>query len=205
MPVLQHYDQVVSLGRGCQPAHQIRRILQSSSANIFDWIVTTDEGLVAHIESGLDGFFERDSLAAGSEGFIVDRATGTQFQHEFPKDADFDAQYEASKGRFIMLAQRWRELLASEQDVLFVRQHGWDADVRASAVRLRETIRRCAPRLHFTLLYLTKDAAGAPWGEAQILNRYLTQPDPYDWKGDDAAWSRLLEEALALPPSGPVR
>lgn len=200
MSLLQHYDQVVSLGRGCQPAHQIRRILQSSSANIFDWIVTTDQGLVTHIESELEGFFERDNLETGTEGFIVDRATGTQFQHEFPKNANFDTQYESSRGRFAMLVQRWRDLLASEQAVLFVRQHGWDGDVRASAVRLRETIKRRAPHLHFTLLYLTKDAA-SPWSEAQILNRHLTQPDPYDWKGDDNAWARVLEEALALPPT----
>lgn len=204
MSALQYYDQVVSLGRGCQPAHQIRRLLQSSSANPFDWIVTTDEGLVAHIESGLEGFFDRDNLETGAEGFIVDRATGTQFQHEFPKNTDFDAQYEASRGRFAMLSQRWRELLKSDQAVLFVRQHGWDADVRASAVRLRETIRRCAPHLRFTLLYLIKDAA-AVWGEAQILNRHLIQPDPYDWKGDDEAWTRLMEEALAVPPSRAVR
>jgi hypothetical protein len=204
MSVLQHYDEVVSLGRGCQPAHQIRRILQSSSANIFDWIVTTDQGLVAHIESDLEGFFERDNLETATEGFIVDRATGTQFQHEFPKGADFVAQHQASRGRFAMLAQRWRDLLASEQAVLFVRQHGWDADARASAVRLREAIRRCAPHLHFTLLYLTKDAAGA-WGEAQILNRHLIQPDPYDWKGDNDAWARLMEETLALAPTQSVR
>jgi hypothetical protein len=69
---------------------------------------------------------------------------------------------------------------------------------------LRETIKRRAPHLHFMLLYLTKDAADA-WGEPQILNRHLIQPNPYDWKGDDDAWARLMEEALALPPSSPVR
>jgi len=202
--VPQHYDQVVSLGRGCQPAHQIRRILQTSSANVFDWIVTTDQGLLTLIGTDLDGFFKRENLKAGPEGFIVDPATETQFQHEFPKGSEFDAQYEANRGRFAMLAQRWLELLASEQTVLFVRQHGWDADARASAVRLRDTIRNRAPRLCFSILYLTKDVAD-DWDEAQIRNRYLIQPDPYDWRGDDSAWARLLEEALAeAPPSGPV-
>src|SRR5262245_65264726 len=102
----QYYDEVVSLGRGCQPAHQIRRILQTSAAHIFDWIVTTDDGLATLVASNLDGFFDRDGLIMGPEGCIIDRVTETQFQHEFPKDSDFETQYEAHRGRFVMLAER---------------------------------------------------------------------------------------------------
>lgn len=28
------------------------------------------------------------------------------------------------------------------------------------------------------------------------VKRQLTQPEPYDWKGDDAVWERLLGDAL---------
>jgi hypothetical protein len=195
----QYYDQVVSLGRACQPAHQIRRVLQISAAHIFDWIVTTDHGVATLIASDLDGFFDRGGLIMGPEGCIIDRVTQTQFLHEFPTGSDVETQHHAHQERFVMLAERWRTLLASPQAVLFVRQHGWDAAARASAVRLRDTIRRRAPRLRFAVLYLTADAT-EHWGETQILNRHLPQPSPYDWRGDDAAWERLLGEALAAAP-----
>ena len=199
----QHYDQVVSLGRGCQPAHQIRRILQTDAAHIFDWIVTTDHGLATLIASDLDGFFDRGGLVMGPEGCIVDRVTETQFLHEFPEASDFETQYATHQGRFAMLAERWRALLASTQAVLFVRQHGWEPVARTSALRLRDAIRRRAPRLRFAILYLTSEAS-EHWGEPQIINRHLPQPAPYDWRGDDAAWERLLAEALAsAPPSQP--
>jgi|CXWL01.1.fsa_nt_gi hypothetical protein len=192
------YDQVVSLGRGCQPAHQIRRILGTESAHVFDWLVTTDLGLVTLIASDLDRFFARENLEVGPEGCIIDRVTETQFQHEFPTGCDFEAQYNANAGRFAALADRWRELLSSAQQVLFVRQHGWDLDARASATRLRKTIAEQAPRLRFAILYLHA-ADESEWGEADIFNHRLIQPEPYDWKGDDAAWTFLVHDALNGP------
>jgi hypothetical protein len=194
------YDQVVSLGKGCQPAHQIRRLIGIASAHVFDWIVTTDGGLVTHIESGLDGFFALDRLGAGPSGVIVDVATGTQFIHEFPKGRELPAQHAEHAGRIAMLAARWRELLGSDQRVLFVRMHMDDEAPRASAERLRDAIAGRAPRLRFTILYLTDDPADEiAWGTAGIINRHLKQPEPYTWEGDDAAWEALLRQALAAP------
>lgn len=62
MPSESHYKQIVSLGRGCQPAHQIRRLNYGAVAHVFDWIVTTDLGLVDFIASDLEGFFVRHDL-----------------------------------------------------------------------------------------------------------------------------------------------
>jgi hypothetical protein len=197
------YDQVVSLGKGCQPAHQIRRLLGTTSAHVFDWIVTTDGGLVAHIASGLDGFFALDRLGPAPGGVIADVATGTQFIHEFPKGREVRAQHAEHAARFAMLAARWRALLRSDQRVLFVRMHMDDDAPRASAERLRDAIAGRAPRLRFTILYLTDDPADeVGWGMAGIVNRHLKQPEPYAWEGDDAAWEALLRQALAVPPAG---
>ncbi len=201
MPSERQYEQIVSLGRGCQPAHQIRRLIPGAAAHVFDWIVTPDAALISFIASDLDGFFARERLEMGPENCIIDRETKTQFLHEFPAGSDFDPQFAKNAEKYAMLAQRWRELLASEQSVLFVRQHAWDADLRASATRLRDTIAAKAPRLRFSLLYLTATDE-ADWGEPSIINRRLNQPDPYVWTGDDAAWEMLLNEAGALPPQG---
>jgi hypothetical protein len=200
MSATGHYDQVISLGRACQPAYQLRRILGAETAHVFDWLITPDQALLTLIESDFDQFFARERLTMGPEEWIIDRETDTRFIHEFPKGSDFEAQYEANAGRFAMLVERWRELLASEQRVLFVRQHGWDADPRATATRLREAIAQQAPSLRFALLYLT-ETEEPDWGEAGILNRRLNQLDPYEWQGDGVAWSTLLGEAVSVPPA----
>lgn len=192
------YDQIVSLGRACQPAHQIRRVVPDAPAHVFDWIITNDDALVAHIDADLDGMFAREHLTMGENECIIHRETKTQFLHEFPKGSDFDEQYEKNDGRYAMLSQRWKDLLASDQKVLFVRQHGWDVDIRATATRLRDLIAAKAPRLTFTLLYLTEEE-DAPWNEPGILNEYLRQPEPYVWTGDNAAWDHVLGRGLAQP------
>lgn len=194
------YDQVVSLGHACQPAYQIRRVLGVTSAHVFDWIVIPDPALITLIGSDLDGFFSRDRLGVGSSEAITDLPTDTRFVHEFPKDSDVDVQHAQHAGRYAMLIRRWRRLLRSRQRVLFVRQHGWDPDPRAAAARLQALLLAKAPRLRFTLLYLTGDPADeVPWGQEGVINRHLPQPEPYDWRGDNAAWERLLREALTEP------
>lgn len=201
MPAVRQYEQIVSLGRGCQPAHQIRRLDPGAVAHVFDWIVTPDAALVEFIAGDLDGFFARERLEMGPENCIIDRETKTQFLHEFPAGSDFDLQFAKNAEKYAALLQRWRDLLASEQTVLFVRQHAWDENLCATAVRLRDTIAVKAPRLRFSLLYLT--ATDEPdWGERGIMNRRLLQPSPYVWTGDDEAWEALLNEACALPHQG---
>lgn len=192
----RRYDQVVSLGRACQPAYQIRRLDAGAQAHVFDWVITPDAGLVDLIATGLDGFFARDRLEMGHHNCIADRVTDTRFLHEFPKGLDFTAQYEMNAGRIAMLVERWRALLASTQRILFVRQHAWNTDVRATAVRLRDTIAAQAPRLIFSLLYLT-ETEDDDWGEDGIVNLRLRQQEPYVWTGDNAAWEQVLAEANA--------
>ena len=193
----RRYDQVVSLGHGCQPAHQIRRVLGITSAHVFDWIVTPTPALITLIESDLEEFFSRDRLGVGESGAITDLPTDTRFVHEFPEGSNVDTQHAQHAGRYAMLTRRWRRLLRSRQRVLFVRQHSWGSEPRAAAAQLQAVLRAKAPNLRFSLLYLTGDPGDeAPWGHAGILNRHLPQPEPYDWKGDNAAWERLLREAL---------
>ncbi|MCX7356744.1 MAG: DUF1796 family putative cysteine peptidase [Alphaproteobacteria bacterium] len=192
----RHYDQIVSLGRGCQPAHQIRRLYADAQAHVFDWIVTPDAGLLHSITTDLDGFFARERLEMGPEDCIVDRVTDARFLHEFPSGQDFGSQYDKHAGRYEMLAERWRQLLASQQKVLFVRQHAWDSDLRGTAIRLRDTIALKAPHLCFDLLYLSA-THDEDWREERIVNVFLRQPEPYVWTGDDAAWEQVLAQAFA--------
>ena len=196
------YDDVVSLGRGCQPAHQLRRVLGIDRAHVFDWVVTTDAGLVQHIETRLQGFFFPDTLTRSAKGVIIDRRTGTSFPHETPRSGDPEEAFETHAPRLFALVDRWHRLVASDRSVLFIRQHGWNGKPRATALRLRTALRAAAPRLRFRLLYLTppETAAELDPDQPDLLFRPLAQPDPPDWRGLDPPWDAVLAECLALPP-----
>jgi hypothetical protein len=166
-------------------------------------MITTDWGLLALIESRLEGFFARERLhpSPTATGVFIDGPSDSRFIHEFPAGSNFDAKFAEHAGRMAELVRRWRELMDSDARVLFVRHHFSEPDPRHSAVTLRDTLASAAPRVRFSLLYLTREVADdGPWHEAGIVNRYLAQPVPYDWRGDDTVWERLLGEALCLDP-----
>lgn len=186
------FDEIVSLGRACQPAHQIRRIFGVERAHVFDWIITPDDGLRTSIETGLENFFARDRLVVGPENCVVDAVSDVRFLHEFP-DGRLDEQtYAEHVARFSTLVARWRDLMNSNHRVLFVRQHAWSPDAHASALKLRETLDVAAPSLEYTVLYLIEQDVPA-WNEPRLVNMRLRQTEPYDWRGDDRAWAALFD------------
>lgn len=195
------YDEVVSLGRSCQAAHQLRHRLGLDRAHVFDWLITTDRGLLYHIDTRLSRFFYPDTLVPDDNGGIRDRITGTRFPHEFPRGAAFGIAYAKAAPRIFALARRWTDLMASDQSVLFIRHHGWHGDIPSCARRLHEALRGAAPRLRFRLLYLSAPDRFQPLpDEPGLLHRPLAQPADRDWRGLDSAWQALFDEALALPP-----
>lgn len=198
------YDDIVSLGRDCQAAYQLRRILGIDRANVFDWLVTRDPGLLTHIETGLHGFFAPESLITDAKGIVRDRVTATTFPHEFPSGADFATAHAKAAPRIAALVSRWQALVASDRSALFIRLHGWTGRPLHSAEALRDTLRLAAPRLRFRLLYLTTPDIHSPTPDTpDLIHRPLAQPDPPDWRGHDAAWQAILEEALLLPAPDP--
>jgi len=200
LPLPGPYREIVSLGRACQPAYQVRHRLGVTRAHVFDWVVTTDSGLRHHIDTRLAGFFSPDHLIADDEGLVRDRTTGTTFLHEFPPDTDPGISMTKAAPRIAALVDRWLALLASRQFVLFIRQHAWDPDALTSAEALVTSLCHAAPRLRFRLLYLTSpDRFQQAPDRPELLHRVLAQPDPPDWRGDGAAWGRLLDEAITLP------
>jgi hypothetical protein len=195
------YDEIVSLGSTCQTAYQMRRCLGIERAHVFDWVVTSDPGLVHHINSGLDGYFALDGLMRDNKGLIRDRRTATLFQHDFAEGSDLATAHALAAPRIAALVDRWRALLASDQSVLFIRKHGWADHPLRTADRLQRALRAAAPRLRFRLLYLTKPAVFLPAVDtAGLVHRPLAQPDPPDWRGLDEPWQQLLTDALQFPP-----
>jgi hypothetical protein len=207
--MLGPYDEIVSLGCTCETAHQMRRCLGIERAHVFDWVVTSDPGLLHHIESGLQGYFALDGLMRDAEGLVRDTLTTTLFLHEFPEGEDLAAAHATAAPRVAALVDRWHQLMASDQSVLFIRKHGWADLPLRTADRLQQALRAAAPRLRFRLLYLTKPAEFAPGTPTPgLVHLPLAPPDPPDWRGDDLAWQQLLSDALEFPPppmAGPFR
>jgi hypothetical protein len=203
------YDEIVSLGCTCETAYQLRRCLGIERAHVFDWVVTSDPGLLQYIESGLQDYFALDGLMRDAEGQVRDAQTATLFLHEFPEGADLAAAHAAEAPRIAALVERWHKLMASEQSVLFIRKHGWAGPPLRTDDRLHQALRAAAPRLRFRLLYLTKPAAFEPGAATPgLVHLPLAPPDPEDWRGDDLVWQQLLSDALEFPPpptAGPLR
>lgn len=195
------YDEVVSLGRSCQPAHQVRRVLGISRAHVFDWIVTTDTGLCTLIADDLRGHFALDTLFRDNEGFVRDRVTDTVFQHEFKSEDDLTAVHATTAPRIAAMVKRWRRMMASNASVLFIRQHAWSESPADCADVLLSTLQAAGPRLRLRLLYLTEPhLTPARPDQADLLHRAMPLHPDGDWRGVDQAWQERLGEALSLDP-----
>jgi Putative papain-like cysteine peptidase (DUF1796) len=113
------YDEIISLGRACQTAHQLRHQLNLDRAHVFDWLVTSDPGLLTLIENQLDGHFTRDRLQPDAKGKMVDPLTGTAFIHDLPPGVNVDRAYAKAAPRVAALVTRWHQVMASDASVLF--------------------------------------------------------------------------------------
>ena len=195
---MRPYTQIISLGRACQPRYQLRRMRGTVDAYPFDWIITPDAGLCTVIADDLKGFLDPQLLQRGADGVMRDVRHDIRFVHEFPADQSIEIGLQQHGPRFIQHIRRWQALMASDQRVLFVRQHAWDSDIAAAAVRLSQTLARAAPALDFDLLYLTNPAHHDPARQApRTVFRPLAQSPDVRWQGDDATWDALLADALA--------
>ena len=191
------YDEIVSLGSTCQTAYQLRRCLGIERAHVFDWVVTSDAGILQHIENGLHGYFGLESLIRGTNGHARDAKTGTLFMHDVPGDRDFLAAHAEAAPRVAALVDRWHGLMASDSSVLFIRKHGWAGHPLPVADRLFQALQAAAPRLRFKLLYLTSPSTYEPVADTEgLVHRPLREPESPDWRGLDPAWDDLLAEAV---------
>ena len=207
MMMIGPYHEVVSLGRACQPAYQLRRVLNISRAHVFDWLITDDVGIRGHISARATDVLVLERLQRDEDGVVCDRQTGTKFLHDFKKDVDIPTAWAAAVPRFATLVARWQKLMASNSTVLFIRQHAWDCNPVEAADALLATLQAAAPRLRIRLLYLsepewTPDLPDRP----NLIHRQMPQHPEGLWTGCDEIWDKRLHEAIRLdPPPNPGR
>lgn len=185
------FGHAVSVGGDCQPAHQIRRITGRHEAHVFDWLLVRADGVARLIDSGFDGWLQTGALSLETQPYahIRDAAHNVHFLHDFPLEPGFEADADRVRAKYGVLVQRWHLLLASEAAVLFV----WKGDEGRDAVApIARALRRARGARPFRLLALRSDVQEADWQLPGVTNRFLRQPAPCDWTGDDAAWDDLF-------------
>lgn len=199
------YDEIISLGRTCQTAHQLRRVFKDLQAHVFDWLITNDAGIRSLISAGVADVFVAERLERDQNGVVVDRLTGTKFLHDFEEDADIATGHAAAAPRFAFLVARWQKMMASDAAVLFIRQHAWSRNPAEDADALLATLQVAAPRLRMRLLYLsephrTPELADRP----KLIHRQMPLHPDGLWTGCDEIWEQRLHEVICLgPPSMP--
>lgn len=184
--------QVVSLGRDCQPAFQIRRYFgkENCSSGVFDYQITPHQAVISYIENDFCGFFERQDLQVDSDGHVRNIKHGTRHIHEFPNGLDQD--YEKSLSRHNHLCENLRQIVHGRLSTLFVGL-SYTPDVFGDQVS--STIRKINPRLRFYVLVLTIRPDLAP-----------SRSYPEDWQGNDDYYSEALSLfRIALTPGENVQ
>ena len=193
------YDLVVSLGKNCQPAYQIRRYTGVQRAQVFDWCMTPDSALTQVIRHGFSGWFDPDQLIPHSDGAYKHRESGVVFLHEFNSFPDFASGYAASAPRIEQLIFRWLDLVTSDKNVLFVRIHAEEPHVPSTAADLVRSLVETSS-LGFDLLYLVSPEIFDPtWQVEGVTFRPHRRHGPdQDWRGHNADWDAYFAE-MGIP------
>jgi hypothetical protein len=185
------YDAVISLGGDCQVTYQLRRLNLRPHALPFDWLITPFDSLRSLLEQHFDQFLDKCNLTLVTtpDKYILDNRYGVRLIHDFKLNEQFLENYSTIHDRYTRRTERFYELIFASHKVLFIRKN----ITKEQAQVLSELIHKLFPHLDYTLLALaTTQEIKQPWGIAHVQNYYLSQPEPYSWKGDDAAWSIVL-------------
>jgi hypothetical protein len=216
------FDRYVGLGLNCEVAFQVRRLSGRSDAHVFDWQLTTQESLVHVLRTDFADYLRLPNLELPPDRrYVLDTATGLQFHHLFPTAIDgtivpgrMARDFPRLRSRADHLIRRWRDTVASDLTVLYLRRDPIDELTPANMIELRDVLRECYPAHRFALLWVRDpEVPGAPGpddGAVELADAVyaagvpVAQPRLERWRGDDAAWDRLAPALRALPAPGPV-
>ena len=201
-----NYRRMISVGKHCRTAYQIRRITGDSTTHYFDSLRTPYLGLLKTLRDGFAALFRREDLEIRNNGtLIVDARTGIGFNHNFAKipgtnfiDPDaIERQYEKQKAKMDYLAQRWEQFVRSEP-VLFIRH---DVQCEEDAHSLYQALADHAGTNPIGLLIVTP-----PDGELAVDHPciFVERKDRLptgqaDWTGQDDLWDEIT--ARYWPPA----
>ena len=195
----RRYDKLVSIGRYCQTAYQLRRFTNNTTASFFDWLGTPHDGLIRVLQRDFLDCFLLENLVLSEDGLgVVDQTNGIDFRHTFsnPRYSHsidlkiFALNYEVARQKADFLRLRWRKTIRRES-TLYVRQ---DSPSPTQIRELYDALAMQASPNRIGLLIVTPSshppAISLP--DVYIESGPDLPTSPVDWKGTDEAWDRIL-------------
>lgn len=129
------FDYIISLGENCRTAMSLRDLRLRKEAFPFDWhgvrnfTVAGEGGFPKKIElicNEFDNFFNSEDYEEFFEKWgtahklIINKRTGLQFLHEFPKDVSVSEYFPVFKKKYQKRIERLYSILNSKNSILFV-------------------------------------------------------------------------------------
>ncbi|MEV6284044.1 hypothetical protein [Kribbella sp. NPDC051770] len=167
----------VGLGRHCESTYQLRRITGVEQANYFDWLDLDHRALVGLLARDFDGVL-LDVVPDDEGQCALDRDTGVRYYHDFSSADAIAAELPAVREKYAFLAERWRAMVASGEQVVYVLQDALDE----ISVDDLQAVRAVLPS-RAEVLWIRR----TPLPGAVVIT---TQPGR--WEGDDRQWDQLL-------------
>lgn len=197
------FDKVVSLGNTCQTAYQIRRLLpQQQEAYFFDWLISPHAALIATLKEGFSGFQKQKNLvllSTLSNPIILDELYGFEFHHDF-HSTNWRLSLNDVNQKYMALAERWRRLMTSGANILFIRQDALGDIPIGHIEEINKTLAQLNIAGNYKTVYLHFNRGKEPEinENPQFERISLPQPDPWEWKGSDGDWDALASRLGVL-------
>ena len=192
------YSRLISLGRACECAHQIRRYTGIETAAYFDWLITPHSGLVKALRLRFEGCFMEENLVISDDRTTIrDSLTGIVYHHNFSRLSDMvtidplavGREYKRESEKMGFLARRWFEITEKTQ-VLFVRH---DAPSIQQAQEVYQVLsEQMKDRLPF-VLFVVPPEHELPISQPGIfVEKCRTVSGSSAWFGESEAWDNVL-------------
>lgn len=204
----------ISIGSGCQVAHQLKEHGLKSATLPFDWISTPYFASVLELfETGFADLMKIEDMGfreVAEKPVTANLRLNIFFPHDF-EVGKFNEQLSTIQQRYFRRIQRLKWLLDDTKPLLFIRITG-DSELslfpgdtelireanRELAFKFIGLIERLYPRLDFKFTLLTFK------GDFKMIHKegkleHYDLPSSGTWEGDRAAWSQLLAKYSLMP------
>jgi hypothetical protein len=188
-----------SLGVDCQVAHQLRRATGGETAFLFDWLISRNDPYAA-LRSDAEAWFQPGNWEIVGDGIrLLDKGTGLEFQHEFPRIgpdtqiidvARVEGHLRAARDKYLYLRGKTLAALAEAAEPVLIRREYRADTAEAKQVADATLAAFSAVNPAVKVVVLSEDAE-----QESLSPRHLalkTWPGD-DWTGDDGAWDRVFE------------
>lgn len=198
---VEPFDEAVSLGFGCQVAHQLEAHGMRRWAYPFDWFHTPFEGLLSFIANKGKGFLDSDKIHVvgvypGDPVHLEvrDLIYGIASYHDFASSPPL-SDYIAVKAKIDRRVKRFFDLLNTKKRVLFVSQYLTKVQIE----QLNVTLHTLYPTLNYTLVAVgNSEEYQYDWFLEKVENYYM-KDIPGDWRGNTGRWTEILRKYSVKP------